>query len=91
MTEYTVDPLLIDANELKRLLRENIMNVVFTKADGTSRAMNCTLQESYLPDMLNKVTKPRPKNSEAVVVWDIDKRDWRSFRYDTVQHIKTVS
>lgn len=63
--------------------------VVFTKKDGTEREMRCTLNPSLIPQ------EKQPKLSEseegsstvgsAVRVFDLDKQEWRSFRWDSVK------
>ena len=71
--------------DLKTNLRTKIGTVTFTKQNGDSRIMRCTLQESYLPkqtDLEVAVQKKGP--SDSLAVWDLEKNAWRSFRYDTV-------
>jgi hypothetical protein len=71
---------------LIELLKENIMTVEFTKKDGTDRVMLCTLNENVIP------LEKQPKNpqqdkttdapAEAQRVFDVEKNEWRSFRWD---------
>ena len=65
--------------------------VTFTKKDGTERAMQCTLAENRIP------TEKRPKDSEAgkavgsaVRVFDTEKQEWRSFRWDAIKQVTTT-
>jgi hypothetical protein len=71
---------------LKEALESNIVEVTFNKVDGTERVMNCTLMEDVIPSKIpTKETKePRAVNANVLNVWDIDKRDWRSFRVANV-------
>lgn len=78
----------ITKEELKTLLTENVLSILFKKADGTQRAMVCTLNADHLPivekkkeDEVKKVKTPSETN---VVVWDIEKNAWRSFRFDSI-------
>lgn len=67
---------------------ENITDlcVTFTKKDGTERAMYCTLVEGRIP------AEQTPKNSiataptsgSAVRVFDTEKSEWRSFRWESL-------
>lgn len=71
---------------LKEKLRENILNVVFVKKDGTERKMKCTLREDLIP-ALQKTTETdqkRVRSDESLAVWDLEKDGWRSFRYDSI-------
>jgi hypothetical protein len=74
-------------------LRTDIVNVCFTKADGSERKMLCTLVESKIPE------DKRPKNTEtqsgstagsSVRVFDTEKQEWRSFRFESVISIDGV-
>jgi hypothetical protein len=60
--------------------------VTFTKADGTERAMQCTLVESRIPtDKIPKTEgSPTTSNGSAVRVFDTEKTEWRSFRWESV-------
>jgi hypothetical protein len=63
-------------------LEKKVCQVVFTKANGEERKMNCTLQESVLPP--RKTDKELKPNLETLRVFDTDKNAWRSFRLDSV-------
>ena len=67
------------------VLRNERVNVCFTKADGTERWLHCTLHPELIP-VVEKTDAPQRKVSEsAQSVWDIDKQEWRSFRWDRVK------
>ena len=75
----------------RKRLQAETARVEFSKADGTRRVMNCTLNEAVLPpakkdDPLTQ-KKVRAINEDAQVVWDIDKKAWRSFRWDRLKRI----
>lgn len=73
---------------LKTLLKDNILDVSFTKVDGTLRNMKCTLKPTLLPDSAFLTADERERSytvSEDVLpVWDVEKNAWRSFRIDSV-------
>jgi hypothetical protein len=75
-------------------LRKDVLTINFTKVNGEERVMNCTLNETLLPeatwrDEFDK-TKKRKENPDVIAVWDTDKDAWRSFRVDSVNSIKIV-
>ena len=74
----------------------NVKNVriTFTKKDGTEREMQCTLVQSRIPaDKQPTTAKPveEETNSQitgsAVRVFDEEKSEWRSFRWDSVKSV----
>ena len=68
--------------------------VVFTKKDGTQRELFCTLDESRISK--DKQPKSQTSDSEtagqgnesAVRVFDTEKQEWRSFRWDSVKEVR---
>jgi hypothetical protein len=40
---------LMNKHELKEIIQNGVVTVVFTKKDGTERTMKCTLLPEYLP------------------------------------------
>ena len=70
---------------IKDLLQKHILEVTFTKADGTERVMNCTLRSDIVVPYEKKTDRVKEPNSDIVAVWDIDKEAWRSFNYDSVK------
>lgn len=75
--------------DMVAVLRENICVFNFTKADGTQRNMLCTLISDYLPERPvleenSAPVKPRKRNPDNIVVWDVDIGDWRSFNIRSV-------
>ena len=74
--------------DLKNNLRAKIGTVTFTKANGDERIMRCTLQEGVIPPYSEKGTKTKPPSGETLAVWDLDKNEWRAFRYDRITSVK---
>ena len=74
---------------LTELLRTGIVEVKFTKVDGTERVMRCTLQPQYLPESIEK-EGVKVRNPDVQSVWDIDINAWRSFRFDSVKEFGIV-
>ena len=70
------------------LLETEIVEIEFTKKDGTERVMKCTLQEDYLPEYdVIEIDKDRWKK-DSLAVFDLEKEDWRSFRWDSVKAVR---
>jgi hypothetical protein len=75
-------------------LRTNLegIRVVFTKKDGTDREMLCTLAEGNIPSEKQPTAKENGSASESAVrVFDIEKQEWRSFRWDSVKTVNGVN
>ena len=71
-------------------LKRQIVKVSFTKADGKLREMSCTLQESFLPEITKEGATTEAKkavNGDVLPVFDVDKKGWRSFRFDTIKNV----
>lgn len=62
--------------------------VTFEKKDGSMREMRCTLKEGVIPTFEKKTETERKKNDEVMAVFDLDKNEWRSFRFDSVKEVK---
>lgn len=71
-----------NTEHLKSLLKNNVVNVLFIKKDGTERELRCTLKESIVPDSESKGKKK--ENPDVLAVWDVENSGWRSFRLDSV-------
>lgn len=66
------------------------VSIVFTKMDGTSRKMNCTLNKVLIPtDKSPKGTgsEKLKEDKTTVRVFDTDLQDWRSFKVASVTNL----
>ncbi len=82
---------------IKSLLQKQSVTVEFTKSDGSNRTMLCTLNWETIPEShwpngtMDIVSAKKPlretKEPEALRVFDLDKQEWRSFRYDRLKKI----
>lgn len=70
------------------LLKSEIVELTFTKKDGTERIMKCTLSEQKIPEENAPKGASRAKNDEAVAVFDLENNGWRSFRWDSLTKIQ---
>jgi hypothetical protein len=79
---------------LKGMLHGNEeVTIKFTKKDGSDRTMLCTLNEQKIP--FEKLPKAKEDGSpvtsfttDAVRVFDTEKQEWRSFRFDSIKLVK---
>lgn len=84
-------PIETPANEwLRGLLAKHVVEVSFTKKDGTERIMLASTNPLYLPEpdvTAKKSDRNRDFLDEVIVCRDIEKGAWRSFRVDSVTTI----
>ena len=64
------------------------VTVTFVKKDGSERTMRCTLSESDVKTYEKKTERTKAVSDETCAVFDLDKQEWRSFRYDSVTNVK---
>ena len=75
---------------------ENIMTVLksadaeitFTKKDGTTRVMKCTLREDAITPYEKKTDRVKNVNENVLSVWDLEAGSWRSINKDTITDVK---
>lgn len=82
-------------NELLEDLKNAIVEIHFTKVDGSKRVMKCTLWSHYLPPQQNLKEEldsfhKAKENADLIAVWDMDSKDWRSFRVSSVYYAQRV-
>lgn len=85
---------MLSKSEIKDSLSKSIAEITFTKTDGSIREMRCTLISEYLPQKHieeNVRHVPRKENDNVLAVWDIDNRDWRSFRLNSITNINYIN
>ena len=67
--------------DLTEMLKNAIYDIEFTKVDGSTRKMKCTLKESYTQASPEKKTERIKKaNDDVISVWDVEFNGWRSFK-----------
>ena len=84
-------------NELSEMLRSNVCEVTFTKVNGETRVMPCTLNPAVVPPAPEpkvlaegEVAKVKKPNPDTMSVWCMDKKEWRSFRIANVTGVKVL-
>lgn len=75
----------IEYNELRNLLRENVLRVVFTKLDGSEREMFCTLMPETIEGTFSPERQKKPStNTRAIPVFDTQIQGWRSIIVENI-------
>ena len=70
------------------VLKNETAILTFKKKDGTMRVMKASLRESDMPTFEKKTDRTRKENTEVLSVVDLEKKEWRSFRYDSIQKVE---
>lgn len=86
------NPVTVNVTKLKKDLSSKVIVVEFQKLDGSTRVMKCTTNPNCIKSFYEKnnifyeeTPKSNRKKPEfAIPVYDIEKEDWRSFRWDKV-------
>ncbi len=73
-----------DQSYIKAWLYNERCQVTFMKLDGTQRVMNCTLSKEFLPEQTDLEEAAAKSSKTHCTVWDLDKKEWRSFIYDRI-------
>lgn len=79
--------MLINAMNAPELLKDKIFSVTFEKKNGTVRKMVCRLGvKKYLKGGEMKYS---PQARNMLVVYDIQKEDYRMINFDTITELKS--
>lgn len=74
----------MNTEEFLNYVSNNVATVEFRKVGSNElRVMPCTLNPDVMGSTTTEVTQQG--NSEHLVVWSLDKDNWRSFRVETVE------
>lgn len=85
MKTYTYDQIKL------ALQTDELLRIDFTKVDGTLRTLYGSLHASQIPaENAPKGEKKLKLSEDAVRIYDIENKGWRSFRVDSVTNIFTV-
>lgn len=76
---------------LKKNLAKGEAIVEFTKMNGQHRVLRCTLQEGVIPPYSEKGSKTKLPSGETLAVWDVEKSEWRAFRYDRITSVRFIT
>ena len=73
---------------VKGILRRETATLTFQKKDGTMRVMKASLREEDMPSYEKQTERVRAVNDEVLSVVDLEKNEWRSFRFDSIKKIE---
>jgi WYL_2, Sm-like SH3 beta-barrel fold len=77
---------------LRTALHDGVVEVTFTKKDGSERLLRCTLDPKIVPTYVSestdevKIERKKPENS--ISVYDVENSGWRAFQFDSVKHVQ---
>lgn len=96
----TVSELMAQLSTINDQIRELVVDqlkigevqITFTKKDGTTRNMKCSLRADLIPTTKVKESVPsiKKENKETIRVFDTEKKAWRSFRLNSIDYISVV-
>jgi hypothetical protein len=76
---------------LTKLLGSQDCEVTFTKVNGETRTMPCTLRTEAMPlREANEFHQTRLYKPETMSVWCLDKNEWRSFKVMNVTSVQPI-
>lgn len=83
-------------NKLLTKLKTNICKISFKKKNGEFREMICTNRYDVIPKPIiteDKVSKrkPRVENVAVISTYDLNKREFRSFRIENLLAIESLT
>jgi len=87
--------MMYDRDNMLKDLRGMACEVHFNKVgDGAIRNMHCTLRPDLLPQNTDvnflEEQHSKEENKDVIVVWDLQKNGWRSFRVDSVVYFNAI-
>lgn len=81
----------LEKDELRKwligVLKEQPVDLKFEKKDGSVREMKATLKSDMVVEYEKKTDKDKVVNEEVLAVFDLDKKEWRSFRLESLKEI----
>lgn len=82
----------MERSDIVQLLKNETVDIEFTKKDGTVRLMTCTLKEDRLPAQidLEEAVQKKKVNPDILAVFDVFNQGWRSFRWDSLISVNGV-
>jgi len=84
-TDCQLNQEIIQRFSIGKLLHEHIMRIVFTKSNGEERVLVGTTNPNLIPeDKMPRGIKTK-QNNDVKRVFDLEKQEWRSFRWDSLK------
>lgn len=90
-------------DEVIKMLKTDVCEVVFKKTDGSIRNMKCSLKDEIITPYVDEINKrneqlllegkeikKKKENPNIVSVIDVENNGWRSFKLDTIISINEI-
>lgn len=74
--------------QIRHRLQTEVLVLGFKLNSGQITQLMCTLNPDQMP-ALTASSHPGPPHDELQVVWDLDKNDWRAFRWERLTSVTT--
>ena len=71
----------------REYLSENVIEIEFTKKDGTTRMMKCTRDIAKIPTDKHPNGNGPSVKSTTIQAFDLDIKEWRSFNTESLTRI----
>lgn len=71
----------------REYLSENVIDIEFTKKDGTTRKMKCTRNLGFVPADKQPNGNGHATTGSTIQAFDLDINEWRSFNTTSLTHI----
>lgn len=88
----------IDVPTLKADLKRNVAEIIYTKSDGSSRRMRCTLMQKYTSmaplsenTVFQDTTSEELADEKHLKVFDTERKCWRTFSTDLVISCQAIN
>lgn len=78
---------MVDKDAVLEGLRAGVVEVLFEKANGEERLMKATLVLDNIPEEKHPKGTGHSSNDDVQKVFDVEKQEWRSFRWDSVKNV----
>ncbi len=79
---------------IKKVFNLGLVKIQFTKINGEIRDMTCTTNKEFIPkNLVEESERPnsfRKKNDNVHVVVDINKNEWRSFKWENLNIVNII-
>jgi len=79
----------MNKSDVMEKLKSDVINIIFTKVDGSIRSMKATLSQNIVPGEATARATNRSMNT-AQAVWDTEASGWRSFKWDSIKEVNGV-
>ena len=87
--------MITDRSSLIEDLKRGIVEITFTKVDGSTRNLRGTLSALLMPPQtkredLQEADSFHKENADVLAVWSINDAGWRSFRLENIQYLQVI-